>query len=301
MSDDDHVRRLPPLKALRVLEAIHLTGSVTGAAQRLRVSHSAISHQVRVLTDWSAVPLFLRRGRTTILTEAGQSLAETANRAFDTLRHEIARLPLREVAPVSIAALPLMATEIILPQLADFTAREPGIRLHLSLALSDRPATPMPDLHIQFVRRSAVLASDIELLRGDAIPACSPALVARTGLTPEALLAQGPHIHDEDMRMWPAWSEQHGTTASAGMNNAAGRILLEGSMLSHSAVLQGFGVGFVRRALVAQRLEAGQLILCSDRAIDADWVYVLRIAAERANDPEVAQVASWLREISSAR
>ena len=118
MTDSGTPRRLPPLKALRALEAIHLTGSVTGAAQQLSVSHSAISHQVRILEDWSVTPLFSRNGRTTVLTKAGHSLATTTHRAFDEVRHEIDRLPLRQVSPITIATLPLLATEVILPKLS---------------------------------------------------------------------------------------------------------------------------------------------------------------------------------------
>lgn len=297
MSNILDFRRLPPLKALRALEAIHLTGSVTGAARQLNVSHSAISHQVRVLEDWSTTPLFSRNGRTTVLTEAGRSLATTTHRAFDEVRHEIDRLPLRQVNPVTIATLPLLATEIILPNLPSFTEIEPDIRLHVSLALSDRPTSPTPDLQILFVRRATVLASDITLFPGDAIPACAASLTDRTGLSCDALIETGPHIHDEDLRMWPAWMEQHRPDMPNELVDQATKILLEGSLLIHTAVSEGLGVGFVRRALVQDKIASGQLLVCSDAAIDLDWVYVLRVAAERTNDAQVQIAISWLREI----
>lgn len=297
MIDISDTRRLPPLKALRVLEAIHLTGSVTQAAQQLRVSHSAVSHQVRVLEDWSATALFSRSGRTTVLTEAGRSLAMTANRAFDEVRHEIDRLPLRQVNPVTIAALPLIATEVIMPHLPPFTKKESHIRLHVSLALSDRPTMTSPDLQIMFLRRAAVLASDVPLFAGDAIPACSPTLLAESGLVPDELIAAGPHIHDEDLRMWPAWVERYRPNMKEELANEKTKILFEGSLLIHAAVSQGLGVGFVRRALVKDRIASGQLIVCSDAAIDFDWVYVLRVAAERTKDAQVQMVVSWLQSI----
>lgn len=300
MTDSGTPRRLPPLKALRALEAIHLTGSVTGAAQQLSVSHSAISHQVRILEDWSVTPLFSRNGRTTVLTKAGHSLATTTHRAFDEVRHEIDRLPLRQVSPITIATLPLLATEVILPKLSLFTEQQPDIRLHVSLALSDRPTSPTPDLETLFVRRASVLANDIALFPGDAILACSPVLMAQTGLSPEALIATGPHIHDEDLRMWPAWAEQHRPDIQNELVKEGTRILLEGSLLIHTAVLGGLGVGFVRRALVSGKIAAGELVVCSDAAIDLDWVYVLRVAADRANDSQVQVVVSWLKKICVA-
>ena len=60
-------RRLPSLNALRALEAVRETGSVSAAARRLSVSHSAISHQVKQLEAWIGRPVTIRRGRTVAL------------------------------------------------------------------------------------------------------------------------------------------------------------------------------------------------------------------------------------------
>lgn len=283
-------RRLPPLTALRALEALHLTGSVTAAAQRLRVSHSAVSHQIRILESWSGTPLFTRRGRVTLLTEAGRSLASVAHGSFDAIRHEIDRLPLRGVRPVSVAALPIVASTLILPALPRFLRDRPGVRLHLTLALTDRPTTPAPDVEIVFVRRVAMLASDTVLLPGDAVPACAPALL--DGRTPEDMLARGPLIHDEDMRMWSAWQAATGLTRDPAAG--AAQAILEGSGLIHGAVMSGIGIGFVRRALIAEDVAAGRMVVCSQRAIDADWAYVLRRAAGRADAAELGAVVDWI-------
>lgn len=300
MTDIPDIRRLPPLRALRALEAIYLTGSVTQAAVQLRVSHSAISHQVKVLDDWSETPLFARNGRITVLTDAGRSLAKTAHRAFDEVRHEIDRLPLRTIDPVTIAALPLIATELILPNLLAFAQEEPEVRLHVSMVFADRPTMATPDLQILFVRRAAVLASDHVLFSGDAIPVCAPSLVERTGQSPTALLMSGPYIHDEDLRMWPAWMNLHQPRHHLDHSHDAVRVLLEGSLLIQSAVLQGLGIGFARRALVADKITSGQLIACSNLGIDSDWVYLLRVTAERANEVSVKAVVKWLRKICGA-
>ncbi|PVA05488.1 LysR family transcriptional regulator [Thalassorhabdomicrobium marinisediminis] len=297
MTSTPPVRRLPPLKSLRTLEAIYLAGSVTGAAQQLRVSHSAVSHQVKVLEDWSDTPLFKRGGRSTVLTDAGRSLAMTAHRAFDEVRHEVDRLPLRRVDPVTVATLPLLATELILPNQPDFARAHPEVRLHISMAFADRPTMAKPDVQVLFLRRAAVLASDEILFPGDAIPACSPRLVQSSGLSPAELLEAGPHIHDEDLRMWPAWISAHRPDAQTTLVGDAAHLLLEGSALLQSAVLQGLGVGFVRCALVAQHLESGALLPCSDRIIDHDWVYVLRVTPERAEEGAVQAVVRWLLRV----
>jgi len=292
MSNRAAHRRLPPLTALRMLEALHLTGSVTVAAQRLRVSHSAVSHQIRLLEEWSDTPLFLRQGRTTTLSDAGHSLATIAHGAFDAIRHEIDRLPLRRYRPVSMAALPIVATQLVLPNMTAFLDATPGLRIHLSLALTDRPTSPAPDLEIKFIRRAALMASDIALLPGNAVVACAPPVLARFGGDWARVLRAAPLIHDEDLRMWPIWQEMTGQDRAEGAEDA--QMILEGSGLIHAAVLGGLGVGFVRHALAASDIAAGRLCIRGDRVIDADWLYVLRADSRRADDPDVARVIDWL-------
>ncbi len=288
-------RRLPPLTALRALEAIHQTGSVTAAAARLNVSHSAVSHQVRILEAWTTTPLFLRRGRTLDLTPAGRSLAAVTQEAFDTVRHEIDRLPLRGLQAVTVAALPLVVQRLILPELAAFLGAHPGLRVHLMTGLADRPVTPPPDLQVIFVRRQAILAGDDVLLPGDAAPCATPALIAAHGGDPEALLRRGPLIHDEDLRMWPAWLAASGVARDE--DAAETRAVLEGSAMIQQAVAGGMGAGFVRLALARPELESGAVVRCSEVGIDADWAYVLRADPIRAQAPEVATVSDWLRAL----
>ena len=62
-------------------------GSVTRAAERLHLTQSAVSHQVRELEDRLGVPVFLRVGRRMALSPAGRRLLETAERVL----HELGR------------------------------------------------------------------------------------------------------------------------------------------------------------------------------------------------------------------
>ena len=299
MTDLPAHRRLPPLTALRTLEALHLTGSVTAAAQRLRVSHSAVSHQVRLLEEWSDTPLFLREGRVTRLTDAGQSLAAIAHGAFDAIRHEIDRLPLRRVTPVTVAALPVVATGLILPNLPALLRNRPDTRVHVTLALPDRPTTPPPDIEVLFLRRAALTEGDIVLLPGDALAACAPALLARHGGDRDRLLREGPLIHDEDLRMWPTWRDVAGHPRDGVPEDT--HVILEGSGLIHAAIVSGLGAGFVRRALAAEDIAAGRLAVLSDVPIDLDWAYVLRADHRRADHPDVRAFTLWLRELCRGR
>lgn len=73
------------LKHLKTVHALREAGSLTGAAERLHVTQSALSHQVRDLEHWFGVRLFVRKSRPLRLTAAGERLLETASRVLPSL------------------------------------------------------------------------------------------------------------------------------------------------------------------------------------------------------------------------
>jgi LysR family transcriptional regulator for metE and metH len=72
---------------LRLVSEVARTGSVTRAADRLHVTQSAVSHQLREIEDRLGTPLFVRAGRRMLPTPAGTHLVQTAAHVLD----EIAR------------------------------------------------------------------------------------------------------------------------------------------------------------------------------------------------------------------
>jgi LysR family transcriptional regulator, regulator for metE and metH len=66
------------LRHLRLVYAIQELGSLTRAGERLNVTQSALSHQLREIEDRLSVQLFLRVGKKLVATEAGQRLGEMA-------------------------------------------------------------------------------------------------------------------------------------------------------------------------------------------------------------------------------
>lgn len=76
------MRRLPGLSALKVFEVVGQTRSFTRAAERLNLTQSAVSKQIRNLEDDIREPLVIRRHRHLELTPAGAALLETIQQAF---------------------------------------------------------------------------------------------------------------------------------------------------------------------------------------------------------------------------
>ncbi|MEP3276079.1 MAG: LysR family transcriptional regulator [Stappiaceae bacterium] len=285
-------RRLPPLQSLRVLEALYQTGSVTKAADYLNVTHSAVSHQIRQLEDWTGRSMVRRVGRQSRLTEEGESLARVAREGFDAIRHEIDRLPLRSKKPVSIAALPIVAAEWLVPLIPELLHNNNELSIHLSYALSDRPQQPEPDIVISFAQKGALDSDSFVLFSGEAAPVCTPTFLTNTDRDREGALRLGPHLYDEDLRMWRDWKEAAGPDFNP---DSTPQIYLEGSSLLKASALAGLGVAICRLAFVQSEISSGELVQLSDVTTDRDWVYFVRSNPLRRTDTKVAEVLDWLR------
>jgi LysR family transcriptional regulator for metE and metH len=65
---------------LRTIKAIHEAGGVSKAADRLNITQSAISHQIKGLEDQAGVELLVRRSKPMKLSSAGIRLLRTAEK-----------------------------------------------------------------------------------------------------------------------------------------------------------------------------------------------------------------------------
>jgi LysR family transcriptional regulator for metE and metH len=63
---------------LRTIRAIHEEGGLARAAERLHITQSALSHQIKGLEDQAGVELFVRRSRPMRLSSAGMKLLRLA-------------------------------------------------------------------------------------------------------------------------------------------------------------------------------------------------------------------------------
>jgi DNA-binding transcriptional LysR family regulator len=75
----DHRPTLPDLRALETFVAVVEANSMTGAAERLGLSQSAVSQAIRTLEDGLGVPLMDREVRPARVTHAGRLLYEVAS------------------------------------------------------------------------------------------------------------------------------------------------------------------------------------------------------------------------------
>src|SRR5215470_14411743 len=69
-----HTSVMLEIRHLRSLIALAETGTVSRAADRVHLTQSALSHQLRALEEHYGAPVVKRHGQSAKLTEAGQRL-----------------------------------------------------------------------------------------------------------------------------------------------------------------------------------------------------------------------------------
>src|SRR5512134_2754469 len=80
------------LRHLRYFTALAECLSFTRAAERVHVTQSTLSHQIRQLEDELGQPLFDRIGKRVMLTEAGETYLGYASRALREVDHGLSDL-----------------------------------------------------------------------------------------------------------------------------------------------------------------------------------------------------------------
>lgn len=130
--DDSPVHSDP--RALLVFREVGRLGSMTAAAAALGWTQPAVSQHVRRLERRLGLPLVVREGRGTTLTDAGTALLRHAERMAAALRdaeHDMTdRVHLR-AGRVRVAAFPSASATIVATAVRTLTQEHPGVDVRL--------------------------------------------------------------------------------------------------------------------------------------------------------------------------
>lgn len=124
----------PSLEQWRTLQAVVDHGSFEAAAEHLRRSQSAVSHAVHQLQQRLPVRILVRKGRRTVLTEAGEALLRRSRALVDeaeALEALAAMLAEGWAAQVALAADAISPPELVMGALTAFGERSPQTRVNL--------------------------------------------------------------------------------------------------------------------------------------------------------------------------
>jgi LysR family transcriptional regulator for metE and metH len=122
------------IRHLQLVRAITSEGSVTRAAERLNVTQSALSHQLREIEDRLGTPLFLRVNRRLTLAPAGARLLESAHRVLDELHRveeDIRRLAAHQDGVIRVSTECYTCYQWLPPLLKPFHKRFPRVDVEI--------------------------------------------------------------------------------------------------------------------------------------------------------------------------
>lgn len=122
------------IKVLRNFLTIAQELNITVAAEKLHISQSALSRQIKSLEEELGQPLFLREPHSLSLTDSGQLLVTKATEVIDLVEDTIGQFhTLSDVisGDVWIGAPELYSLSDIFQDIADFRSDYPEVRIHM--------------------------------------------------------------------------------------------------------------------------------------------------------------------------
>src|SRR3954469_18974107 len=211
-----HSARLPALDLLVGFESAARHLSFTKAGEELFLTQSAVSRQIKELEDQLGVPLFERRHRALVLTEAGQQFYASASQAIATMRAATERLRAQSGRrrPLSVTTTHSFAALWLIPRLAGFTRTHPGVdvRITAETRVQDLERDGL-DVAIRHGPASLAGPNAVRLFGERVFPVCSPKLLKRIPLREPADLARHVLLQYDDPETrhpwlhWKTWLE----------------------------------------------------------------------------------------------
>jgi LysR family transcriptional regulator for metE and metH len=142
------------LRHLRTLLSLQETGSVSQAAERLHLTQSAVSHQLKALEEYFECPLFIRKSHPLRLTSAGQRLLELATIILpqvEAAERDLVCMADGRAGRLHIAVECHSCFQWLLPSMDAFRNRWPEIEMDLSLGFNFEPLPALQRGNIDLV------------------------------------------------------------------------------------------------------------------------------------------------------
>lgn len=237
-----------PSRALVAFAETMRAGGIGRAADRLGLTHGAVSRQIAALEARLGLVLFAGPRNARRPTVEAEALFIEIEAPLRTLEAAVARRTSKEERLI-VSCVSTLAARWLIPRLPDFAAREPGVMVEIreSYAPLDR----------------GLDGCDLAIRMDETGAAPPPGLVARPFMTNAIGVVAAPGTDPESRRLvsrshpgaWTAWRALNGrpgpTTAHQTFDHQ--RTMIE-------ATLAGLGACVTQRPLVEADVAAGRLV-----------------------------------------
>jgi DNA-binding transcriptional LysR family regulator len=286
---------IPPLSALQAFEAIARRKSFSLAAEELHLTPSAVSHQVAKLEGLLGVRLFERSARGVELTPAGQQYLQRVasalgaiNTATEDLRHGVQDT-------LYVHSSPSFASLWLMPRIARFTERHPGVSLVLSASHvhSDFQLGQM-DIDIRYGLPNWPNLEVEPVFTEKILPLASPEFIRTHALHAPHDLLRVPLIQSiVNVVQWPDWFARCG----GGQRPERMGLRFDRAMMSLDAAVQKLGVALESASLGQGLIATGKLQPVFEEQLSMEvQAHFMVYPARHGSRPEVKSFVQWVRD-----
>ncbi|GAB2910162.1 transcriptional regulator GcvA [Rheinheimera gaetbuli] len=286
-------RRLPPLNALKAFETAARHLSFTKAAEEMYVTQAAISHQIKALEDHLGLKLFMRKNRSLLLTEEGQSYFLDIKEIFLQLHESTEKLLARGAkGSLTVSLQPSFAIQWLVPRLNQFSEQHPDIDVRIkAVDLDEGSLTDDVDVAIYYGRGSWRNLHADKLHTEYLLPVCSPLLLNSTKPLQEPTDLQYHNLlHDGSRRAWKAWFT---TQNFKHFNVNQGPIFSHSSMVLQAAI-HGQGVALAHNVLARPDINSGRLIVPFNHVLISKDAYYLVCRESQTELGKITAFRQWM-------
>jgi len=286
-----------PLATLPAFRAVAELENLRAAADRLHLTHSAVSQQIRVLETQLGFAVFDRGGRRIKLNAAGRVLLHSVQSALTQLDdgvHAAAQAACGLEQRLRVSVLPSFAQRWLLPRMHRWRDRHP--QLALEIDASQQPVDLQREgFHVALRQGAGPWANLMsERLFEGSMPlivvGCAIDARRLLGEPAEALLSE-PLLGDAEV--WRAWFAAAGVRA-----NVTPVAVFNDSGMMLQAAEQGLGLALTRELLAADALHAGRLLRLSPVSVEYEvgHTYHFVYPPNLQTWPPLMAFRTWIRD-----
>ncbi|UXI02627.1 LysR substrate-binding domain-containing protein [Photobacterium sp. TY1-4] len=278
------------LKAFHIFHVAAGSTSFTEAANRLAITHGAVSKQIKLLEAYLSQSLFERQGRHVVLTAAGKQLHRYTTQAFEALESGVSALAQSNERCLEVSCEPTLTMRWLMTRLSDFYQQHPGTDIRLSTA--GGPVTlGATGLSMAIRRDDFDLRADYlsqSLVEEWVGPVCSPAYWQSMQTTPQHIKL----LHSQTRpQAWAEWA----TKSGAGWIEHQAQQSFAHFYFSLQAAVDGLGMAIGSYPLVVDDVKRGNLIAPFGFSRSGHRYVLLSLQAHQDIALE-QQFTAWIRD-----
>ncbi|MER9234529.1 LysR family transcriptional regulator [Mesorhizobium sp. M0622] len=253
-----------PLETLRAFDAAARTGSFSAAAEKLNITHGAVSRQIAKLEGWLGLKVFDRGARGVSLTVEGNRLHLRTTEAFALIASNSDRwIEPRGTAVVRLTSIPSVSGLWLMPRMAVLENHPSKLRIVLDVDIRQGDlADEGIDLSIRCGRGRIPGRISVQLFEEYVFPVASPELAKEIGRGDPARLLKFPVINDSDASAWRAWFAAQEMDYRPRPHDRR----FEDYNLVLDAAAHGLGIALARPPLTVDQLNSGRIVAVDERS-----------------------------------